>query len=115
MNTLFLRLKDNSDVVSYKMAYKLIKQMYINGHFCYADKCTILTNRLDIVRHTSFIDDDSFKVAHPELLAEKNLNSSDQGKSIGDASALTPVHPDFYPDIFLGNSTFNSAEPHLSS
>lgn len=45
--------KDKPDIDPYKMAYGLMpsqavscldaKQMYINGHFCYADKFAILT------------------------------------------------------------------------
>ncbi len=93
------------------------KQMYINGHFCYADKFAILTNGLGIVRHISFIDYDDFKSAHPDLMVEKKTDSPDEDKSVGDASALVPVlqdffslHPAFHPDTFLGDSAFDSAE-----
>lgn len=92
------------------------KQMYINGHFCYADKFAILTNGLGIVRHISFTDDDNFKASHPDLLVEKKTDSPDEDKSIGDASSLLPVlsdffslHPDFHPVTFLGDSAFDSA------
>lgn len=65
LNSLIRRLKayykDNPDVDPYKMAYGLMpsqaascpdaKQLYINGHFCSADKFAILTNVLGIVRH----------------------------------------------------------------
>lgn len=81
------------------------KQMYINGHFCYADKLTILTNGLGIVRHISFIDDTDFKSTHPALIVEKKTGSPDKGKSVGDASALVPalanffsLHLDFHPN-----------------
>ena len=131
LNALIKKLKgyykDNTDVDPYKMAYGLMppqavscsdaKQMYINGHFCYADKFAILTNGLGIVRHISFIDDDDFKSTHPDLVVEKKSDSPDQDKSVGDASALVPVltdffalHPDFHPDTFLGDSSFDSAE-----
>lgn len=131
LNALIKKLKayykDNPDVDPYKMAYGLMpshaascsdaKQMYINGHFCYADKFAILTNGLGIVRHISFIDDDDFKSSHPELIIEKKTDSPDEDKSIGDASALLPVlqdffslHPDFHPDTFLGDSAFDSAD-----
>ena len=70
--------------------YPDTKQMYINGHFCYADKFAILTNGLGIVRHISFVDD---------------------------ASSLVPVlqdffslHPNFHPDTFLGDSAFDSVD-----
>lgn len=90
------------------------KQQYINGHFCYADKFAILTNGLGIVRHIAFLDDD-FKAAHPEMSVEKKSDSPDEDKSIGDSSSLKPVlsdffslHPQFHPDIFLGDSAFDS-------
>lgn len=131
LNSLIKKLKafykDNPDVDPYKMAYGLMppqaaassdaKHMYINGHFCYADKFAILTNGLGIVRHISFIDDDTFKSSHPELIVEKKTDSPDEDKSVGDASALFPVlsdffslHPDFHPDTFLGDSAFDSAD-----
>lgn len=93
-----------------------VKQMYINGHFCYADKFAILTNGLGIVRHSAFIDDDDFKSSHPDLTVEKKSDSPDEDKSVGDASALIPVlkdffslHPEIHPDTFLGDSAFDSA------
>ena len=90
--------------------------MYINGHFCYADKFAILTNGLGIVRHISFTNDESFKDSHPELAIEKS-DSSDEDKSVGDDSSLKPVlsdffalHPTFHPGTFLSNSSFDSAD-----
>jgi hypothetical protein len=130
LNSLIRKLKtyykDKPDVDPYKMAYGLMpsqaaacpdaKQMYINGHFCYADKFAILTNGLGIVRHISFTDDADFKASHPDLLLEKKTDSPDEDKSVGDASALIPVlqdffslHPGFHPDTFLGDSAFDSA------
>ena len=130
LNTLIKRLKafykDNSEVDPYKMAYGLMpscsasspdaKQMYINGHFCYADKLAILTNGLGIVRDIVFLDDD-FKAVHPELPVEKKSDSPDEDKTISDSAALKPVladffaaHPDIHPDTFLGDSAFDSAE-----
>lgn len=131
LNSLIRKLKafykDNPSVDPYQMAYALMpsqaascsdaKQMYINGHFCYADKFAILTNGLGIVRHISFLDDDSFKSSHPELDIQKKSDSPDEDKSVGDSSALVPVlsdyfsfHPDFHPDVFLGDSSFDSAD-----
>lgn len=85
------------------------KTMYINEHFCYADKFAILINGLGIIRHISFIADDDFKVSHPDLTVEK--------KTDRDASALVLVlqdffllHPDCHPDTFLGDSAFDSSE-----
>lgn len=45
------------------------KQQYINGHFCYADKFTILTNGIGIIRHITFLDDD-FMVSHREIAVQ---------------------------------------------
>lgn len=94
------------------------KQQYINGHFCYADKFAILTNGLGIIRHIAFLDDD-FKAAHPEMSVEKKSDSPDFDKSIGDSTSLKPVlsdffalHPDFHPDTFLGDSSFDSIETY---
>lgn len=119
--------KDKTDVDPYKMAYGLMpsqaascpdaKQMYINGHFCYADKFAILTNGLGIVRHIAFLDDDGFKAAHPEIPVEKKSDSPEEDKSVGDSSSLKPVlsdffalHPGFHPDTFLGDSAFDSID-----
>lgn len=131
LNSLIKKLKayykDNPNVDPYRMAYGLMpshaascddaRQMYINGHFCYADKFAILTNGLGIVRHISFLDDDIFKSSHPELIIEQKSDSPDEDKSVGDSSSLIPVladffslHPDFRPDTFLGDSAFDSAE-----
>lgn len=92
------------------------KHMYINGHFCYADKFAMLTNGLGIVRHIAFLDDE-FKQSHPELVVEKKSDSPDQDKTIGDSSALKPVlkdyftlHPHFAPDTFLGDSACDTIE-----
>jgi hypothetical protein len=92
--------------------------MYINGHFCYADKFSIITNGLGIVRHISFLDDD-FKKNHPDIEIDKKSDSPDEDKSIGDSSALKAVlddffslHPDFNPSIFLGDSAFDSIKTY---
>lgn len=132
LNSLIRRLKsyykDRPDVDPYKMAYGLMppkaasspdaKQLYINGHFCYADKFAILTNGLGIVRHIVFLDD-GFKTAHPEMPVEKKSDSPDEDKSIGDSSSLKPVlsdffalHPGFHPDTFLGDSAFDTIETY---
>lgn len=90
------------------------KQQYMNGHFCYADKFAILTNRLGIIRHITFLDD-ACKQAHPEMPVEKKSDSPDEDKSIGDSSSLKPVlsdfftlHPHFQPDTFLGDFTIDT-------
>lgn len=132
LNTLIRQLKtyykDNPNVDPYKMAYSLMpsqaasstdaKQMYINGHFCYADKFTIITNGLGIVRHIAFLDD-VFKQKHPDIEIVKKSDSPDEDKSIGDSSALKPIlqdffelHPNFHPSIFLGDSAFDTIDTY---
>ena len=132
LNALIKKLKafykDKPEVDPYKMAYGLMpshaavsddaKQMYINGHFCYAHKLAMVTNGLGIIRHISFLDD-NFKDSHPELVVEKKTDSPDEDKTIGDSSALKPVikdfftlHPHFQPHTFLGDSAFDTIETY---
>jgi hypothetical protein len=93
-----------------------VKQLHINGHFCYVHKFAIITNALGIVRHISFLDDD-FKKLHPELVIEKKSDSPDEDKSIGDSSSLQPVmkdlfelHPNLHPHTFLGDAAFDKLD-----
>lgn len=130
LNSLIKKLKsfykNKPDVDPYKMAYGLMpsqaesspdaKQMYINGHFCYADKLGIITNGLGIIRHITFLDDE-FKSHHPDLVVDKKSDSPDEDKSISDSSALKPVledffstHPTFAPHTFLGDSAFDTID-----
>ena len=51
---------------SHAASNPVIQQMYINGHFCYAYKFEILTNRLGIVRDLSFYNQDFLK-QHPRI------------------------------------------------
>ena len=132
LNSLIQRLKtyykDNLNIDPYRMAYGLMpsqaascpdaKQQYINGHFCYADKFTILTNGLRIIRHIAFLDDD-FQKAHPEMPVEKKSTFPDEDKSVSDSSALHAVladyfvlHPQFLPEVFLGDSAFDTIETY---
>lgn len=79
--------KGNPNVDPYRLAYglmpshssadKSIKQMHINGHFCYVHKFGIVTNGLGIVRHISFLDDD-FKAKHPDMIIQKKSDSPDE-------------------------------------
>lgn len=45
-------------MLSHATANPAIQQMYINGHFCYAYKYGMITNRLGIVRDISFYNKD---------------------------------------------------------
>lgn len=92
-----------------------IKQLYINGHFCYVYKFGIVTNGLGIVRHISFYNK-AFLSAHPEIIVEKKSDSPDEDKSVHDARLLIPTLTDFFkkhplinPKTFLGDSAFDSA------
>lgn len=116
--------KNNKDVDIYKMAYGLmpssasanneIKQLYINGYFCYVYKFGIISNGLGIPRNITFLDND-FKQKHPEIQIDKKSDSPDEDKSISDSKSLKPVltdffnlHPDFKPHTFLGDSIFDT-------
>lgn len=43
-----------SSMPSHASANPKIKQLYVNGHFCYVFKFGIITNGLGIIRHFSF-------------------------------------------------------------
>lgn len=128
LNSIIRRLKraykNNPDVDPYKMAYGLmppsasanneIKQLFINGYFCYVYKFAVITNGLGIVRNITFLDND-FKVQHPELEIDKKTDSPDEDKSIGDSKSLKPVlsdyfklHPNAPHDTFMGDSIFDT-------
>ena len=90
-----------------------IKQLYINGHFCYAYKFGIITNGLGIIRHLAFYDKDFFD-AH-DIKTEKKSDSPDEDKSVHDARLLIPTLVDFFkkhpvinPKTFLGDAAFDS-------
>ncbi len=48
-----------------------IRQLYINGYFCYAFKFDVATNKLGIIRHVSFYNR-NFMNAPPEINVGKN-------------------------------------------
>lgn len=123
-----MNLDDSYD--PYKAAYKSmpshaasnkdIKQLYINGHFCYVFKFGLVTNGLGIVRDISFYNKD-FINAHPEIIVEKKTDSPDEDKSLGDAKALIPVLKDFFdkhplinPKVFLGDAAFDTVNIYKS-
>ena len=92
-----------------------IKQLYINGHFCYAYKFGIVSNGLGIIRHLAFYDKDFFET-HPDIEIEKKSDSPDEDKSVHDARLLIPTLTDFFkkhpvinPKTFLGDAAFDSA------
>jgi hypothetical protein len=92
-----------------------IKQMYINGHFCYVYKFGLVVNGLGIVRHIA-IYNKGFLAAHPEIIVNKKSDSPDEDKSVHDARLLIPTLQDFFnahplinPKTFLGDSAFDAA------
>ena len=125
-----LMAKTNPDTDPYRAVYGLlpdcaaansaVKQQYINGHFCYAQKAGILTNGLGIVRHIAFFDD-AFKQSHPEIPVEKRTDNPDMDKEIGDSRTLLPVlrdfnekHPNLRYETFLGDSAFDNYDTYRS-
>ena len=103
-----------SSMPSHSSANPDIKQLYIDGHFCYAYKFGIVTNRLGIVRHIEFYNRDFFE-KHPEIILQKKSDSPDEDKSVHDARLLIPTLKDFFaahplinPKFFLGDAAFDS-------
>ena len=99
---------------SHSSANPDIKQLYIDGHFCYAYKFGIVTNGLGIIRHIDFYNKDFFE-KHPEIVIEKKSDSPDEDKSVHDARLLIPTLKDFFaahplinPKVFLGDAAFDS-------
>ena len=100
---------------SHSTANPDIKQLYVNGHFCYVYKFGIITNGLGIVRDISFFNK-AFMDAHPDIVLEKKSDSPDEDKSLHDTKALLPVlsdffnkHPSIKPKDFLGDAAFDSS------
>ncbi len=93
-----------------------IKQMYINGHFCYSYKFGMITNGFGIVRDLNFYDE-NYYLEHPEIQVYKKEDSPDEDKSLADSKALLPTlrgffekHPLIKPSVFLGDSAFDSID-----
>ena len=114
----------NSNYDPYKAAYASmpshsaandqIKQLYVDGHFCYVYKIGIVTNGLGIVRHIEFYNQE-FLASHPELISNKKSVSPDKDKSVHDARLLIPTLQDFFyahplinPKTFLGDAAFDA-------
>ena len=109
-----------SKMPSHSEANSQIKQMYINGHFCYSYKFGIITNGLGIIRDITFYNKD-FTDAHPDIIIEKKTDSPDEDKSLADSKALLPVLSDFFnkhplinPKYFLGDAAFDTIEIYKS-
>lgn len=99
---------------SHAAANHSIKQLYINGHFCYVFKFGMITNGLGIVRSIRFYNDQFLK-EHPEIQVDKKSDSPDEDKSVHDSRLLIPTLTDFFrkhplinSKTFLGDSAFDS-------
>ena len=100
---------------SHASANPEIKQLYINGHFCYVFKFGIVTNGLGIIRHISFYNKD-FMASHSDIVVEKKSDSPDEDKCVDDSKLLIPTRKDFFskhplinPNTFLGDAAFDSS------
>ena len=60
---------------SHAAANPEIKQLFINGHFCYVFKFGIVTNGLGIIRHISFYNKDNLCLAGRRTQNEKTLHA----------------------------------------
>lgn len=101
---------------SHATANPEIKQLFVNGHFCYVFKFGIITNGLGIVRHISFYNKD-FMDSHPNIIAEKKSDSPDEDKCAHDSKLLIPTLKDFFskhplinPKVFLGDAAFDTVQ-----
>lgn len=100
--------KLSNSYVPYKVAYGSmpshsasnpeIKQLYVNGHFCYVYKFGMITNGLSIVRDISFYNK-KFIDTHPDIILEKKSDSPDEDNSLHDTKALIPVLSEFFKNI----------------
>jgi Transposase domain (DUF772). len=109
-----------SSLPSCAAANPAVKQLYINGHFCYVYKFGMLTNGLGIVRDIAFYDE-RFLAAHPQIAVGKKSDSPDEDKSLADSKALIPTLSDFFakhplirPGVFLGDAAFDSIDIYES-
>ena len=99
---------------SHASANPEIKQLFVNGHFCYVFKFGIITNGLGIIRHISFYNKD-FLDSHPDIIVEKKSDSPDEDKCAHDSKLLIPTLMDFFhkhplinPKVFLGDAAFDT-------
>ena len=103
-----------SSMPSHSSANPEIKQLYVNGHFCYVFKFGIITNGLGIIRHISFYNNE-FMASHPDIVVDKKSDSPDEDKSAHDSKLLIPTLKDFFhkhplinPKVFLGDAAFDT-------
>ena len=105
---------------SHASANPEIKQLYINGHFCYVFKFGIVTNGLGIIRHISFITKNLCCLIRISL-SKKKSDSPDEDKCVHDSKLLIPTLKDFFskhplinPKTFLADAAFDTVELYKS-
>ena len=96
------------------MLMLIIKQLYVDGRFCYVYKIGLVTNGLGIVHHCDFYNK-YYLESHPELIPNRKSDSPDEDKPIHDARLLIPTLKDFFkahflnkPKTFLSDAAFDS-------
>lgn len=110
----------------YKVAYKVmpshassnpeIKQLYINGHFCYVFKFGMITNGLVLLGIFLFI----IKILLILILifvVDKKSDCLDEDKSLSDQRHLSLFLSNFFakhsliiPSVFIGDATFDTID-----
>ena len=99
---------------SHASANPEIKQLFVNGHFCYVFMFSIVTNGLGIIRHISFYNR-AFMTSHPDIVVDKKSDSPDEDKCAHNSKLLIPTLKDFFrrhplinPKVFLGDAAFDA-------
>ncbi len=91
-----------------------IKQLYINGHFCYVFKFIIVTNGFGIIWHIFFYNKD-FMNFHFKIVVNKKSDFPDKYKCVHDSKLLMPILKDFFkkhplinPKVFICDTAFDT-------
>ena len=85
-----------------------IKLSYMNGHYCYALKNSIVTNGLGIIRDIDFLNDKSTNITEAATASE--------AKDTYDSKSLIPTlnkffsKHDFKYKYFLGDASFDAVD-----
>ena len=85
-----------------------IKLSYMNGHYCYALKTSIVTNGLGIIRDIDFLNDKSTNITEAATASE--------AKDTYDSKSLIPTlnkffsKHDFKYKYFLGDASFDAVD-----
>lgn len=94
-----------------------VRNMHVNGEFCYAHKYAVLTNGLGIIRSIVPLDKE-FKEKHKDCIRmDDKTDSPDLDKTVSDSLSLKPVvgdflckHPEFVCHTFIGDTAFDAIE-----